>query len=90
LPAYNEVDRWLKEADTTAASAETNTLARLDLAESDILVLLHSDTPEGLFCAERLKAFYEGRVRETILARIGKLGYGPPSLPRGSRPSWMQ
>lgn len=83
LPAYNEVDRWLKEADTTAASAETNTLARLDLSQSDILVLLHSDTPEGLFCAERLKAFYEGRVRETILARIGKLGYGAAQFTSG-------
>lgn len=83
LPAADVVDRWMRTADSAAASAETNTLARLDLALSDILVLLHSDTPEGRFCAERLNVFYESRVRETILIKIGKLGYGAAQFTSG-------
>ncbi|WP_448382311.1 putative CRISPR-associated protein [Desulfosoma sp.] len=83
LPDPEVVDSWLKAADAAAASAETNTLARLDLAETDTLVFLHSDTPEGRFCAERLQAFYAPRVRETFLERIGKLGYGAAHFTSG-------
>lgn len=83
LPAAVDVDRWMKNADPAAASAETNTLAKLDLADTDILVLLHSDTPEGRFCAERLKTYYSLNVREMILAQIGKLGYGAAQFTSG-------
>lgn len=83
LPAADEVDCWLRTAEPTAASAETNTLARLDLEETDTLVLLHSDTPEGRFCAERLKRYYESRVREASLEQIGKLGYGAAQFTSG-------
>ena len=83
LPDAQEVDRWLRTADASAASAETNTLAKLDLAESDLLVLLHSDTTEGRFCAERLGSFYEGKVREIELVQIGKLGYGAAQFTLG-------
>ncbi len=83
LPADDEVVRWLRRADAAAASAETNTLARLDLAETDILVLLHSDTLEGRFCAERLRTYYASSVRETILVHIGKLGYGAAQFTSG-------
>mgnify|MGYP005858004931 CR=1 FL=1 len=83
LPAADVVDGWLRTADLAAASAETNTLARLDPTGTDTLVLLQSDTPEGRFCAERLKTFYNSRVRETILDQIGKLGYGAAQFTSG-------
>ncbi|HXK58579.1 MAG TPA: putative CRISPR-associated protein [Acidobacteriota bacterium] len=83
LPAEEQVDRWLKQADVAVASAETNTLARLDLAATDVLVLLHSDTAEGRFCAERLNCFYSTQVREVQLMQIGKLGYGASHFTSG-------
>lgn len=83
LPPDDEVDRWLQTADAAAASAETNTLARLELAETDILVLLHSDTPEGRFCAERLQSFYRAKVRVVALEQIGRLGYGAAQFTSG-------
>lgn len=83
MPAADEVDRWLSTADAAAASAGTNTLAKLELAERDSLVLLHSDTPEGRYCAERLKTFYDGKVRDTVFVHIGKLGYGAAQFTSG-------
>lgn len=76
LPDAETVDRWLKNADPAQASAETNTLRALDLGDSDALALLHSDTLEGLFCAERLATCYRTGNRHVVLERIGKLGYG--------------
>lgn len=76
MPDPEIVNAWLETADPAVASAETNTLARLDCDQSDFLILLHSDTPEGKFCAERLKLLYDHNFREVLLARIGKLGYG--------------
>lgn len=38
-------------------SAETNTLYHLDTSPKDKIILLHSDTPKGLECAEVLKDF---------------------------------
>jgi putative CRISPR-associated protein (TIGR02619 family) len=76
LPAASVVEGWLKRADPVQASAETNTLRSLDLCESDALALLHSDTDEGLFCAERLGKHYRPCCGNISLERIGKLGYG--------------
>lgn len=76
LPAAAVVDRWLASADLVKASAETNTLRALELSEHDALALLHSDTPEGRFCAEALWRLYRGRCREVSLEQIGRLGYG--------------
>ncbi len=89
MPAADEVDRWLSTADAAAASAGTNTLAKLELAERDSLVLLHSDTPEGRYCAERLKTFYDGKVRDTVFVHIGKLGYGAAQFTSGLKAWWM-
>ncbi len=83
LPDAAEVDAWLGRADVSTAGAETNTLARLELTETDVLVLLHSDTPEGRFCAERLQTLYRGTVREVMLEKIGKLGYGADHFTAG-------
>lgn len=83
FPDAAQVDAWLTAADASAASAETNTLKRLELSEADVLVLLHSDTPEGRFCAERLQTLYGGTVREVGLEKIGKLGYGADHFTAG-------
>ena len=76
LPEVADVARWLGSADIAKASAETNTLRALELSEADALALLHSDTPEGRFCAEALAGIYRDRYREVTLHQIERLGYG--------------
>lgn len=76
LPGAADVERWLGSADLVKASAETNTLRALELSEADALALLHSDTPEGRFCAEELDGLYRARCRDVSLEEIGRLGYG--------------
>lgn len=83
LPDPAQVDTWLSKADAAIAGAETNTLARLELSKADVLTLLHSDTPEGRFCTERLQTLYRGTVREVTLEKIGKLGYGADHFTAG-------
>ena len=75
-PSLTALTERIATVDLTKASAETNTLNALDLGEADALALLHSDTPEGLLCAEALAGFYQKRCRAVTLERIGKLGYG--------------
>jgi putative CRISPR-associated protein (TIGR02619 family) len=49
---------WMNQADWEFISAETNTLSRLlNLNTDDEIVLLHSDTTDGLECAEVLQEF---------------------------------
>ena len=76
LPRLEDVMEWLERADPVKASAETNTLRALEIGEGDFLALLHSDTPEGRFCADALGKFYESICREVTKEKIGKLGYG--------------
>lgn len=83
LPDAAEVDAWLRQADLVKASAETNTLRLLELDETDTLSLLHSDTPEGRFCAERLAELYREAIREVHLEKIGQLGYAARNFSRG-------
>ncbi len=83
LPSAEEVDKWLQKANMETASAETNTLSRLELSENDTLVLLYSDTPEGKFCAERLCALFESKVSHVDLEKIGRLGYGAAQFTSG-------
>jgi putative CRISPR-associated protein (TIGR02619 family) len=49
---------WMGKTDPILISAETNTLWRLDLNTSDDIILLHSDTPAGLECAQVLQLFF--------------------------------
>lgn len=83
LPDAAEVDAWLRQADLVKASAETNTLRLLELDETDTLSLLHSDTAEGRFCAERLAELYREAIREVHLEKIGQLGYAARNFSRG-------
>lgn len=49
---------WMSQTALELISAETNTLWRLDPNSDDAVLLLHSDTPQGLECAEILKMFF--------------------------------
>ena len=82
LPDVNQVDRWLAHADPVTASAETNTLQGIDIGSSDRVCFLHSDTPEGRFCSERLQRFYTDVVgcREVEARSLTALGYAHASF----------
>lgn len=83
LPDSRVVQEWLEQADPVQASAETNTLSRLEVGSADRIVFLHSDTPDGTYCAVRLAEYYRSRARAVELKRIGQLGYGAKSFSRG-------
>lgn len=51
--------KWMNETELEIISAETNTLWRLDLTPNDEIILLHSDTAQGLECAEVLQEFLQ-------------------------------
>ena len=80
LPDSRVVQEWLEQADPVQASAETNTLSRLEVGSADRIVFLHSDTPDGTYCAVRLAEYYRSRARAVELKRIGQLGYGAKSF----------
>jgi putative CRISPR-associated protein (TIGR02619 family) len=76
LPDVGAVDAWLVTADPVTASAETNTLRAVGLDPGDRVRLLHSDTPEGLFCSQRLlKYLRAGRCREADERKLDALTY---------------
>ena len=77
LPDAAEVDRWLEAANPTTASAETNTLRSIEVKSADHVLLLHSDTPEGRFCSDRLCRFYTDVVkcRDVGARPLTELGY---------------
>ena len=65
LPCSKEVDDWLVNANPINVSAETNTLHRLKIdEETDRISFLHSDTPEGKYCSERLGTYYSKKCRK--------------------------
>lgn len=61
---------WMKEADLELISAETNTYLRLDPTSSDALILLHSETPDGLECAQILKLFFEQELGQQQVSLV--------------------
>ena len=75
LPDSSEVDQWLANADPEMASAETNTLKGIDIQAADRVCFLHSDTPEGRFCSDRLQHFYAARCRDVEGQSLTALGY---------------
>ncbi len=82
LPDASEVDQWLEVADPILASAETNTLRSIKVHAADSVRLLHSDTPEGRFCSERLCRFYTDVVacRRVEARPLTALGYAGASF----------
>ncbi len=77
LPAREGVLADLARADLAGASAETHTLLRLPLREreADRLAWLHSDTPEGRWCATVLRDYYATLGYDSTLHESTGLGY---------------
>ena len=76
LPEASTVDAWLAGADPISASAEANTLYSVNMDSTDRVLFLHSDTPEGRFCSERLSAYVRaGRCREAQGCVLKALSY---------------
>jgi putative CRISPR-associated protein (TIGR02619 family) len=75
LPSSAIVNQWLASADPVKISAETNTLHNLSISNYDWLELLHSQTDEGLFCAQCLASYYAAICRKVALQPIDSLNY---------------
>ena len=80
LPDTEIVDNWLVTADPVKVSAEMNTLHRRTIGKSDRISFLHSDTPEGKYCSERLGTYYAGKCREVKQCVLSALSYRDQSF----------
>lgn len=80
LPNAEDVDQWLDQAEAVTASAETNTLYAIGVHDLDHILFLHSDTPEGRFCSERLQHFYAKCCRQVDGRSLTALGYSHASF----------
>lgn len=82
LPDATDVETWLARTNPVKASAETNTLQAIETQNSDHLLFLHSDTPEGRFCSDRLQHFYADvmKCRDVAGRPLTALGYAHPSF----------
>jgi putative CRISPR-associated protein (TIGR02619 family) len=60
----------MKKTDLELISAETNTYLRLDPTSNDALILLHSETPDGLECAQILKLFFEQELGQQQVSLV--------------------
>jgi len=83
LPKAQGVDRWLSGADPMMASAEIHTVHQMSLSSGDTIALLHSNTEEGRFCAERLQTLWKAKVQRDSLRRIGNLRYAAAEFGKG-------
>ncbi|ABD01575.1 putative CRISPR-associated protein, APE2256 family [Synechococcus sp. JA-2-3B'a(2-13)] len=61
---------WMKRTDLELISAETNTYLQLDPTSNDALILLHSETPDGLECAQILKLFFEQELGQQQVSLV--------------------
>lgn len=76
LPEAGTVDAWLRAIDPVKASAETNTFRAVGLSDEDRVLLLHSDTPEGQFCSQRLLSYIRsGICRNGDEIKLNALSY---------------
>ncbi|MYA70895.1 putative CRISPR-associated protein [Candidatus Poribacteria bacterium] len=80
LPDPNIVNRWLADADPVKASAEMNTLHRREVQEMDQISFLHSDTPEGKYCSDRLGTYYADKCRYVRQCVLSALSYRDQSF----------
>ena len=83
LPDTEIVDKWLVTADPAKVSAEMNTLHRRSIGERDRISFLHSDTPEGKYCSERLGTYYADKCREVRQCPLTALSYRNESFAQG-------
>ncbi|MDG4550923.1 MAG: putative CRISPR-associated protein [Candidatus Contendobacter sp.] len=78
LPDPAVVAAWLQDADPRRASAELHTWFRLGLFEQpthERVRLIHSHTPDGQFCAERLRDYAQRHRLDAALVDITELHY---------------
>lgn len=80
LPDASTVESWLVRADPVKASAETHTWYRLGLFDADDkdkvrVVLIHSQTEDGKFCAERLTFLAQHRGWQARARQVDGLNY---------------
>lgn len=80
LPNPADVDNWLSTANPVIVSAEMNTLHRRHIGETDRISFLHSDTPEGKYCSDRLGTYYENKCREVRQCVLSALSYQDKSF----------
>ena len=80
LPDAEIVDNWLATADPVKVSAEMNTLHRRAIGQADRISFLHSDTPEGKYCSERLGNYYADKCREVRQCVLSALSYRDQSF----------
>ena len=80
LPRPEIVDEWLATADPVKVSAEMNTLHRRAIGEADRISFLHSDTPEGKYCSERLGTYYTDKCRAVKQCVLSALSYRDQSF----------
>ena len=80
LPDTEIVDEWLVNADPVKVSAEMNTLHRRAIGKTDRISFLHSDTPEGKYCSERLGTYYADKCREVKQCALSALSYRDQSF----------
>ena len=77
-PDKDAVSAWLKTADPARASAEIHTWKRLGILEEpagEKVVLIHSHTPDGKFCAQCIDDFVRWKGLETEIKQIAELSY---------------
>lgn len=74
---HRQAIEWIERMDLSLVSAETNTLNRLNIQLDDEILLLHTDTPSGLECAEVLKEFFKQSLgqEKVYLHKLPGLNY---------------
>lgn len=80
-PQPNEIAQWLQTADPCQASAEIHTWYRLNILDetTDVkVVLVHSQTKDGEFCADRLKEYAKSRGLQAATQQVNELSYSDP------------
>jgi putative CRISPR-associated protein (TIGR02619 family) len=91
LPTTDLVEKWLRQAELVKASAETHTWYRLGLFDADDrnnieVVLIHSQTDDGRFCAERLVSLAQHKGLNARSRQVDGLAYlDGPKFNRGLR-----
>lgn len=90
VPSLQAAEKYLTQENTKEASAETNTTRMLPLNQGDFIKLLHSDTPEGKWCAEALQRFYTSLHYSCELLSIEKLNYQTKNFSEGGLKSLLQ
>ncbi len=74
MPTDQQIANYIRHAASEKASAETNSLSRL-LVEGDSIVFLHSQTEEGLKCAEALRRHFAHKGYRAELREVKDLLY---------------